>query len=180
MEVISKKVRKLSAKQEQCATRIARFNSGLSILELATADHVSFKSMYGYLLSHNALSDTYLADEYEAAARTVGLPEPIREFHFMKTAPDHVKALFQTSKTRRVRDYRADYCYENLVIVEIDGGTRGKMGGAHNVDREKRNAYALCGWKVLYFDIDLLADPIRCATLVKIALEIRPELEGQP
>lgn len=79
---------------------------------------------------------------FEAMLKTFGVPSPVREHVFYPG-----------------RKWRADYCWPAFKLaVEIDGGVfmRGG-GGRHNhpggfkKDQEKRNAYAMLGYRVMTF-----------------------------
>lgn len=71
--------------------------------------------------------------------RSVGLPEPRKEYVFHPT-----------------RKWRADFCWpESKLIVEYHGGIyangRHTRGKGFEVDREKMNAAQLMGYRVLEF-----------------------------
>ncbi len=68
-----------------------------------------------------------------------------------------------------------DYAFpEYRVAVEVDGGGFVKFGGRHMTDgdRDKLNAAAAKGWRVLRFSPQQLEnDPLKCIEVVKTALE---------
>jgi very-short-patch-repair endonuclease len=74
-----------------------------------------------------------------------GVPAPVKEHQF------HPK-----------RKWRFDFAWpERMVAVEVDGGQWKKWGGRHNrdSDREKLNAAAALGWRVLRYSGAMLNDP---------------------
>jgi len=151
--------------------RITRFQTGISIADIAKQDNVTFHTVYAYLWKLGVISNTYLSDEFEAALQQADMPNPVREYPFVKMASPEMRAMFVAPKTRRVREWRTDFAYPwHKLAIEIDGGKWCSWGGAHGADREKRNAYAVIGWRVLYFDTDMLEDPQACVAMVRIAL----------
>lgn len=72
------------------------------------------------------------------------------------------------------RRWRFDWAWPACrVAVEIDGGQWAARGGRHNSDkdREKLNAAAAGGWRVLRFSGAMLAaDPAGCIEQVQAAL----------
>lgn len=90
--------------------------------------------------------------------RSAGLPAPVREFRF-----------------DAVRRWRFDLAWPGArVAVELDGGEWLPHGGRHNTDadREKLNAAAAQGWRVLRFSGGQLdAAPGACVDLLAQALE---------
>lgn len=90
-------------------------------------------------------------------ARVFGLPAYEREYRF---CPD--------------RKWRADFAFvEHKVIVECDGGVWTVHGGRHggDADREKLNAAAALGWRVLRFSPTMLRDnPAECISKVREAM----------
>ena len=64
------------------------------------------------------------------------------------------------------RKWRFDYAYPaQSLAIEIDGGQYTPHGGRHNTDgdREKLNAAAVFGWRVLRYSGTMLKDPQRVA-----------------
>lgn len=60
------------------------------------------------------------------------------------------------------RRWAFDFAWpDHLVAVECDGGQWKPGGGRHNTDddREKLNAAALMGWRVLRYSLPMLDDP---------------------
>lgn len=90
-----------------------------------------------------------------------GYPEPIAEYRFHAT-----------------RLWRFDFAFPTFYLaVEIDGGQWRRNGGRHNTDgdREKLNAAAVLGWRVLRFSGEMLkANPAACVQAVIDALEYEP------
>jgi very-short-patch-repair endonuclease len=72
------------------------------------------------------------------------------------------------------RRWRFDWAWPAaLVAVEIDGGQWAANGGRHNSDkdREKLNAAAALGWRVLRFSGAMLTtDPVGCVDVLRAAL----------
>jgi hypothetical protein len=78
------------------------------------------------------------------------------------------------------RRWRFDFAWPALkVAVECDGGQHSSYGGGrHNTDadREKLNAAAAMGWRVLRFSRTQLEDePEQCIGVVLLALEYEPD-----
>lgn len=94
------------------------------------------------------MSVSYLESRFKIIWRGVapkGVPAPVKEHQF------HPK-----------RKWRFDFAWpERMVAVEIDGGQWKKGGGRHNrdSDREKLNAAAALGWRVLRYSGTMLNDP---------------------
>ncbi|MHB0938852.1 MAG: hypothetical protein ACYC6A_20845 [Armatimonadota bacterium] len=151
-------------------SRIDRFNAGMSLSEIAAQDGKAFHTIYNHLREHGVITDTYLADEFDKAIARAGLPAPEREYPFAKIVPIALFFRFVT-KNGKLRKWVSDRAWPwHKLAVEIDGGKHLHRGGAHGSDREKRNAYTLCGWRTLYFDTDMLERPDECAELVRVAL----------
>ena len=72
------------------------------------------------------------------------------------------------------RRWRFDWAWPAAKLaVEIDGGQWVRRGGRHNSDkdREKLNAAAVLGWRVLRFSGGMLRrDPAGCIKTVRLAL----------
>lgn len=72
------------------------------------------------------------------------------------------------------RKWRFDWAWvDQRVAVEIDGGQWLANGGRHNTDadRDKLNAAAALGWRVLRFSTQQLdTDPMTCVDLLRLAL----------
>lgn len=151
--------------------RIYLFKAGVSIAEIARRDEVKFISVYHYLVKQGVITDSYLSDEFEKAMTRAGLPTPEKEYPFVRMAPPEIQALFLSPKLRKVRGWRADYAFPaHQLAIEIDGGRFVPGGGAHAHDREKRLAYAVLRYRVLYFDTKMLENPDACVEWVRIAL----------
>jgi very-short-patch-repair endonuclease len=89
-------------------------------------------------------------------ALTDGAPPPEQEYQF------HPQ-----------RKWRFDFAWPvQLVAVEIDGGQWRPRGGRHNrdSDREKLNAAAVLGWRVLRYSGSMLDDPTSVVNEVLAAL----------
>lgn len=76
---------------------------------------------------------------FETLLRSFGVPAPEREHVFYPT-----------------RKWRSDYCWpQHKLAVEIDGGVftggRHTQGSGFRKDQEKRNAYAIMGYRVMSF-----------------------------
>ena len=59
------------------------------------------------------------------------------------------------------RRWQFDFCWPDAMLaVEIDGGQWKAHGGRHNTDgdREKLNAAAALGWRVMRFSASMLRD----------------------
>jgi very-short-patch-repair endonuclease len=74
------------------------------------------------------------------------------------------------------RRWRFDFAWpDQMVAVEVDGGQWAAQGGRHarDTDREKMNAAAVMGWRVLRFSPDMLSnDPVSCIGLVRACLKL--------
>jgi len=73
------------------------------------------------------------------------------------------------------RKWRFDFAFpERMVAVEIDGGQWTANGGRHarDGDREKLNAAAVLGWRVLHYSGAMLRDPLAVVNEVVEALEV--------
>lgn len=153
-------------------SRVTRFQAGQSILSIAQEDHVTFHTVYAYLWAQKVVPKSYLSDEFIAALTLAGLPVPIQEYTFIIQSLSPKRLLFVTPKTNKLRAWRSDFAWPyHKIACEIDGGMFLSGGGSHNKDREKRNAYAILGWRVLYFDTKMLEDPTKCVGIVRAALE---------
>lgn len=86
------------------------------------------------------------------------LPPPATEYQFDSTG----------------RAWRFDLCWPAArLAAEVDGGQRSPGGGRHNTDgdREKLNAAACQGWRVLRFSTQQLdRDPGGCVEAIAAAL----------
>lgn len=152
-------------------TRVARFRAGVPIALIARRDGVTFHTVYDYLRKQGALPDSYLEDEFVAALVREGVPAPERQYAFVQAAPPELQQHFLSPKRKQVRGWKTDFAWPwHKLAVEIDGGQFVPGGGRHNQDREKRNAYAICGWRVLYFDAKMLEEPDACVQFVALAL----------
>jgi len=93
----------------------------------------------------------------EQQIRFHGLPEPVKQFRFL-----------------RGRQYRADFAYpDEKLLIEVEGGTKGK--GAHSThdgitrDIEKQNAAMMAGYRVLRCTGDQVRDGV-CVLWIEEAL----------
>lgn len=92
--------------------------------------------------------------------RAAQLPEPEREFEFIKE-----------------RKYRADFAYPVLnLLIEVEGGIQGKGGHSSAAgitrDVEKSNAAMLNGWRLLRCTSEHVSNG-QCITWIEQALEER-------
>ena len=107
------------------------------------------------------MSKSNLEAAFETHLRTIGadLPRGEREYRF-----------------HSVRRWRFDWAWPaKRLAVEIDGGQWSPRGGRHNSDkdREKMNAAAVDGWRVVRFSGGMLKrDPSGCVETVRRALRI--------
>jgi very-short-patch-repair endonuclease len=163
----------LCSRHAHLLSRISRFQCGWSIAQIAADEGVSFHTVYDYLRKQEVISNRYLSDEFEKALREDDtIPSPVREYQFVQMAPIEKRNLFRAPKTGRVRAWATDFAFPwHKLAIEIDGGSFMKGGGPHAHDREKRNAYAVLGWRVLYFDTKQLEDPVACVEIVRLALK---------
>ncbi len=72
-----------------------------------------------------------------------------------------------------LRRWAFDFAWpEHQVAVEIDGGQWSPYGGRHSrdSDREKLNAAAVMGWRVLHYSGSMLDDPVSVISEVLRAL----------
>lgn len=79
---------------------------------------------------------------------------------------------YQFHPIRRWRfDFAAPHC---KLAIEIDGGQWTPHGGRHarDSDREKHNAAAVLGWRVLRYSSTMLDDPVSVVEEVIIAMQI--------
>ena len=77
-------------------------------------------------------------------------------------------------KFHPTRRWRFDYAWvAERVAVEIDGGQWQVHGGRHNTDadREKLNAAAELGWRVLRYSGAMLNAPLDVAEQIALTLE---------
>ena len=108
-----------------------------------------------------------LEREFDAYARSLGLPEAVRQYRF--------------SPPRR---FRFDRCYmDQSVAVELDGGVY--SGGGHvrgkgyESNREKDNLAIELGWVVLHYTSkQLRSDPVRVVNQIKQVFLMR-EMTGR-
>lgn len=73
------------------------------------------------------------------------------------------------------RRWRFDYAWpSHLLAVEVDGGQWRTHGGRHNTDadREKLNAAAELGWRILRYSGAMLNTPQAVAAQITRALDI--------
>jgi hypothetical protein len=107
------------------------------------------------------MSNLEAAFDYYLAVLAPELPPPVAEYRF--AAP------------RRWRFDRAWPCPQGGgLAVELDGGQWAPQGGRHarDTDREKLNAAAAAGWRVLRFSGELLDhDPAGCLLVLRRALD---------
>ena len=119
------------------------------------------------------------ADDFAVAWRAFapsGAPEPVREYRF---AAEHVggggRGVRRRLAAARLKDWRFDFAFVDgtRLAVEIDGGQWMAGGGRHNGDddREKGNAAAKLGWRVMHYSPRMLEEPVRCVLEVCAALE---------
>lgn len=152
-------------------SRIDRFAAGVPIAVIARQDGVTFHTVYDCLWRNGVIPDTYLIDEFVKAVERMGIARPEREYPFVQMAAAELQQHFLAPKTRKPRGWRTDCAWPwHKLAVEVDGGRFVHGGGRHGGDREKRNAYAIIGWRVLYFDNKQLEDPDACAAMVRLAL----------
>ena len=74
------------------------------------------------------------------------------------------------------RKWAFDFAWpSHRLAVEIDGGQWLRSGGRHNrdSDREKLNAAAILGWRVLRYSGDMLNDPKRIVQEIVEALQVK-------
>jgi very-short-patch-repair endonuclease len=72
------------------------------------------------------------------------------------------------------RRWRFDFAFPDAKLaVEIDGGQWAPHGGRHSrdSDREKLNAAAVLGWRVLRYSGTMLKDPESVVAEIVVALE---------
>jgi len=107
-------------------------------------------------------SKSILEREFETRWRQLApdAPDPVQEYRF-------------AWKAMR-RRWRFDFAWPaSRLAVEIDGGQWAPHGGRHNTDgdREKLNAAAALGWRVMRFSGSMLReDPLGVIEQVKEAL----------
>ena len=97
-------------------------------------------------------------DQFKFYLRTIGadLPAPAQEYRFHAT-----------------RRWRFDFAWpKQRVAVECDGGQWKARGGRHarDSDREKLNAAAVDGWRVLRYSGKMLQEPKKVIKQVRRAL----------
>ena len=96
------------------------------------------------------------------------------EFH-LRVLGAALPAAERESRFHDKRRWRFDWAWPAAKLaVEIDGGQWVKRGGRHtsDADREKLNAAAVAGWRVLRFSGGMLRrDPAGCIETVRMALQ---------
>lgn len=78
------------------------------------------------------------------------------------------------------RRWRFDFAFpEARLAVEIDGGQWAPHGGRHSrdSDREKLNAAAVLGWRVLRYSGAMLKDPEAVVAEVVAGLEVKDAVD---
>lgn len=95
--------------------------------------------------------------------KTIGqeIPTPAREYRF-----------------HPVRRWRFDFAWpSHKLALECDGGQWTRHGGRHarDSDREKLNAAAVLGWRVLRYSGKMLQKPEAVIGQIKKALEVQHE-----
>lgn len=95
-------------------------------------------------------------------------------FYIRSLAPHLINGMKREHRFHQKRRWRFDLVWiEEKLAVEIDGGQWKPGGGRHNTDadREKMNAAALLGWRVLRFSASKMeSDPIAFVDEILIAL----------
>lgn len=93
-------------------------------------------------------------------------------------APELGRSVEREYRFHPVRRWRFDLAWPGQrVAVEVDGGQFVARGGWHNsdADREKMNAAAIAGWRVLRISTQQLKkDPAGAVELIKQALAFSP------
>ena len=102
------------------------------------------------------------------------------EFKFLlKTAGDGLPMPTEEYRFHPVRRWRFDFAYvDRRLAIEIDGGQWKPRGGRHasDGDREKLNAAAVLGWRVLRYSGAMLKNPEKVMNQVKQAYEWEPNV----
>ena len=97
---------------------------------------------------------------------------------YLKTVGADLPEAEQEYRFHPVRRWRFDFAWPAVkVAVECDGGQWVRNGGRHNrdSDREKLNAAACLGWRVLRYSGKMLNDSDKVIGQVKRALEVKHE-----
>ena len=107
------------------------------------------------------------------------LPEPTREYRFVREIVGDGPGIRKRIKDAGLQDWRFDFAWvDERCAVEMDGGiwTQGAhvRGSHYESDRKKYNAAQVNGWIVLTFTGGMLdQDPVGCIELIRTALNIR-------
>jgi very-short-patch-repair endonuclease len=95
-------------------------------------------------------------------------------------APDVLAGCAREHRFHPTRRWRFDLAWpDRKLAVEVDGGQWMAGGGRHNsdADREKLNAAAIAGWRVLRYSPRQLDDIMRVIEEIRAALAWRQEKE---
>jgi very-short-patch-repair endonuclease len=93
--------------------------------------------------------------------------------YFQELKPEGVPLPERQYKILPDRKFRWDFAWPDDTVrlaIEIQGGSY--MGGKHNTakgqaaDYEKHNLATLAGYRILYFNTEMLKDPASCAETV--------------
>lgn len=93
---------------------------------------------------------------------------------YLRTIGHDLPAHEQEYRFHKTRRWRFDFAWPAVkVAVECDGGQWMARGGRHarDSDREKLNAAAVCGWRVLRYSGKMLQKPEVVIKQVRKALE---------
>ena len=114
-----------------------------------------------------------------------GLSTPEREYCFARVLvgdaphPPARRGIRKRLERAGLHDWRFDFAWPSVrVAVEVDGGQWVAHGGRHNRDgdREKLNAAARHGWRVLRYSGSMLQrDPLGIVGEIKATLAWSPE-----
>lgn len=89
-------------------------------------------------------------------------------------APDVLAGCASEHRFHPTRRWRFDLAWpDRKLAVEVDGGQWMAGGGRHNsdADREKLNAAAIAGWRVLRYSPRQLDDIMRVVDEIRAALQ---------
>lgn len=95
--------------------------------------------------------------------RTLGLPEPEREYRFAARHVGLGPGVRRRLREAGLKDWRFDFAWQGrMLVAAVEGGTwvggRHTRGTGFEGDCEKHNEAILLGWAVLRFTANMVID----------------------